>query len=456
MARVSSGSFNHVYQNQSGDVCKDAQGRVQPCAVRVTKRAADNLTERADIQLQHDAHTTCPHYVGAVYNVQVSEELCRRMTTDPHRGCPTSPEQCSCSAIQQLKDVEENGDDFDAVQFFDNLRDALLCLHRHGILHKDIKWANVMLEQTSGEYRLVDFGLSTRIHDKTTMVDQWWLKAYLPVGTDFYFPDALQYLHHMIRIKQWMTTGPRALSLTDAMRTQHAQHVRNSFDTVLQNLDCFWIDWHSVCVMLRERFHFMRKRHKDWCASPKALIACGMAYLSKHVSEFKTGDAQQTLPADVQACQTRCDHYAREWLIFSKRAHALQNSMEHLLMKTDMDDDPLNEKIIINNTFTARLYPDRFVYFQEEEVERDTSLQIQAEIPWQHVTKIELLQQKPTSFVLRMQYHRPQSPPDSSYVVSIDFQLNERVEHELITKEQQFALWILLKSVHDAYVSGGG
>ena len=451
MAHISSGSFNHVYRDQSGDACKDAQGHAQsPCAVRVTKDAARNATERAGVQLQQHAYTKCPDYVGKVYNVQVSDELCRSVATDPDRGCPPHPAECSCSAMQQLEDIEEYEDDFDAVQFFDNLRDALLCLHRHGILHKDVKWGNVMREQATGKYRLVDFGLSRRIHDGRTMLDQWWLEAYRPVGTYVYFPAALQdHLHHMIRIHQWMSTGPRALSLTEAMRTQH---VRNSFDTVLQNLDCFWIDWHSVCVMLRERFHFMRKRHQDWCASPKALIACGMAYLSKHVREFKTGDAQQTLPATIEACRTRCEYYAQEWSTFSTRAHALHTNMKYLLMNTDMVDDPWHNKILINNTKLARFYPDRFVLF---EVTSETSTQEITRVFWKHVTTIALRHNQ-TRPVLQIQYH-PSSPPAASIVATIDLLVDQRSSDiDPITTDRRDALWILFASVCDAYVSGGG
>lgn len=68
-----------------------------------------------------------------------------------------------------------------------SLHDAITLLHTHGIVHHDIKPANIMVNPKTGDMKLIDFGMSCKTDDcKTTTVS----------GTLKYFsPHLLHYCH---------------------------------------------------------------------------------------------------------------------------------------------------------------------------------------------------------------------------------------------------------------------
>jgi 5'-AMP-activated protein kinase catalytic alpha subunit len=51
-------------------------------------------------------------------------------------------------------------DDITAAKFFDQILEGIQHLHENGVCHRDLKPENLLLEKTSKNIKIIDFGLS--------------------------------------------------------------------------------------------------------------------------------------------------------------------------------------------------------------------------------------------------------------------------------------------------------
>ena len=48
------------------------------------------------------------------------------------------------------------------------LLESCIHIHKKGIIHRDIKPDNILINQTTGELKLIDFGLAKNLHKEST------------------------------------------------------------------------------------------------------------------------------------------------------------------------------------------------------------------------------------------------------------------------------------------------
>ena len=65
--------------------------------------------------------------------------------------------------------------------FMKKLLDTLKYLHRHDIVHRDIKPQNILYDHTTKDIKLIDFGISRRCRKRGVHFDMWTM-----TGTLFY------------------------------------------------------------------------------------------------------------------------------------------------------------------------------------------------------------------------------------------------------------------------------
>ena len=92
-------------------------------------------------------------------------------------------EYCPEGTLESLVTSTENGLEESSVRRYTRqLVDAVACLHEHGVVHRDIKGANIFLTEDMKTIKLGDFGCAVKIKAHTTMPGE--LQGF--VGTQAY------------------------------------------------------------------------------------------------------------------------------------------------------------------------------------------------------------------------------------------------------------------------------
>ena len=92
-------------------------------------------------------------------------------------------EYCPEGTLESLLTSTENGlDEFIVRRYTRQLLEAVACLHEHGVVHRDIKGANIFLTEEMKTIKLGDFGCAVKIQAHTTMPGE--LQGF--VGTQAY------------------------------------------------------------------------------------------------------------------------------------------------------------------------------------------------------------------------------------------------------------------------------
>ena len=79
-------------------------------------------------------------------------------------------EYCPEGTLESLLTSTETGlDEFIVRRYTRQLLEAVACLHEHGVVHRDIKGANIFLTKEMKTIKLGDFGCAVKIKAHTTM-----------------------------------------------------------------------------------------------------------------------------------------------------------------------------------------------------------------------------------------------------------------------------------------------
>ena len=160
--KIGQGRFGKVYtavNNSTGDLMAMKEIAIQPGENRAVKRVAEELKILEGINHKH---------LVRYYGVEIHrEELLIFM------------ELCAEGTLESL--VELSGGLFEGLtrRFTAQLLSGVAELHKHGVVHRDIKTANIFLTDKSNCLKLGDFGSAVKIQSHTTMAGE--LQGY--VGT---------------------------------------------------------------------------------------------------------------------------------------------------------------------------------------------------------------------------------------------------------------------------------
>ncbi|KAH8236512.1 hypothetical protein KR026_003876, partial [Drosophila bipectinata] len=163
--KIGQGRFGKVYtavNNNSGELMAMKEIAIQPGETRALKNVAEELKILEGIK-----HKNLVRY----YGIEVHrEELLIFM------------ELCSEGTLESLVELTGGLPEALARRFTAQLLSGVAELHKHGIVHRDIKTANIFLVDGSNSLKLGDFGSAVKIQAHTTVPGE--LQGY--VGTQAY------------------------------------------------------------------------------------------------------------------------------------------------------------------------------------------------------------------------------------------------------------------------------
>lgn len=149
VSTVAAGSFGVVYRAVERAMQRHVAIKlIDPRAIAATRSAHSQFEIDALATLRH------PHIVPLHVSGVLTDGV--RFFVMPWIEGPT---------LRQRLQQEERLPLVDALRYAAELADALTALHRHGLVHRDVKPANVMLD---GRHALlIDFGLVCQAHEET-------------------------------------------------------------------------------------------------------------------------------------------------------------------------------------------------------------------------------------------------------------------------------------------------
>ncbi|XP_016985072.1 mitogen-activated protein kinase kinase kinase 4 isoform X1 [Drosophila rhopaloa] len=163
--KIGQGRFGKVYtavNNNTGELMAMKEIAIQPGETRALKNVAEELKILEGIK-----HNNLVRY----YGIEVHrEELLIFM------------ELCSEGTLESLVELTGNLPEALVRRFTAQLLAGVSELHKHGIVHRDIKTANIFLVDGSNSLKLGDFGSAVKIQAHTTVPGE--LQGY--VGTQAY------------------------------------------------------------------------------------------------------------------------------------------------------------------------------------------------------------------------------------------------------------------------------
>ncbi|KAJ1520155.1 hypothetical protein ONE63_004371 [Megalurothrips usitatus] len=174
--KIGQGSFGKVYtavNNQTGELMAMKEVQLQPNDHRTIKKIAQELAIFEGIQHKH---------LVRYYGVEIHrDEMLIFM------------EFCEEGTLETLVAATSNGLPEPLVRRFTlQLMQAVHTLHSHGIVHRDIKSANIFLTDEGNCLKLGDFGSAVKIKAHTTMPGE--LQGF--VGTQAYMaPEVFTKMH---------------------------------------------------------------------------------------------------------------------------------------------------------------------------------------------------------------------------------------------------------------------
>ncbi|XP_059082749.1 mitogen-activated protein kinase kinase kinase 4-like isoform X4 [Tigriopus californicus] len=164
--KIGQGHFGKVYtaiNNETGDIMAMKEIPLQPNDHKTLRNVADELRIFESIHHKHLIN----HYGVEVHR----EEMLIFM------------EYCPEGTLEDLVSTMEDGlEEILLRKYTRQLLDAVACLHMHGVVHRDIKGANIFLADEMRTLKLGDYGCAVKIKAHTTMPGE--LQGF--VGTQAY------------------------------------------------------------------------------------------------------------------------------------------------------------------------------------------------------------------------------------------------------------------------------
>uniref|UniRef100_A0A182Y782 Mitogen-activated protein kinase kinase kinase 4 n=1 Tax=Anopheles stephensi TaxID=30069 RepID=A0A182Y782_ANOST len=163
--KIGQGRFGKVYtavNNSTGELMAMKEIAIQPGETAAIRKVAEELKIFEGISHQH---------LVKYYGVEVHrEELIIFM------------ELCPEGTLESLVELNGGLPEAQTRRYTHQLLSAVAELHRNGVVHRDIKTANIFLHKDGNYLKLGDFGSAVKIQAHTTMAGE--LKGY--VGTQAY------------------------------------------------------------------------------------------------------------------------------------------------------------------------------------------------------------------------------------------------------------------------------
>lgn len=188
--QIGQGRFGKVYtavNNSTGELMAMKEITIQPNETRAIKNVAEELKIFEGISHKYlvKYYGVEIHRVSDVCNVQCTISLSHRILTislDIQEELLIFMELCSEGTLENLVELSEGLHEGLTRRFTVQLLSAVYELHKHGVVHRDIKTANIFLTNEGNCLKLGDFGSAVKIQAHTTVAGE--LQGY--VGTQAY------------------------------------------------------------------------------------------------------------------------------------------------------------------------------------------------------------------------------------------------------------------------------